>query len=125
MNNLSRRLVKLESAIPALDDRKAVRSRELINRLWSYEKEVLKNALVNLKYGAAIPEDHETIRSIFKLAQERFDAGLIIVRERKPPEQWNEEMREALRMQRETGEPWRSINGYNEFLREAGGQARL
>lgn len=81
--------------------------------------DTLRQALGNLKDGAATEEDHETIRSIFKLAQERIDAGLIIVRERKPPEQWNKEMREALRLQREIGGPWRSVNGYNEFLIEA------
>jgi hypothetical protein len=120
VRNLSRRLKRLEGAIPAPDDGSAAHCRELIKRLSSHETDALKDALENLSDGVATQKDHEIIRSIFRLAQERFDAGLIIARERKPPEQWNKEMREALRMQRETGEPWRSINGYNEFLVEAG-----
>ena len=120
MKNLSRRLEKLERAIPPPEDESAVKYRELLGRLLSDERDALKDALGNLANGRETEEDHETIRSLFKLAQERIDAGLIIVHERKPPEQRNAEMREASRLQRETGRPWRSIGNYNEFLVEAG-----
>lgn len=118
MRNLSRRLEKLESAIPAPDGGFAESFRELINRLLIYERDALKDALGNLNDGAATENDCETIRSIIKLAQERFEAGMIIVRERKSPDQLKQEMHEALRMQRETGQPWRSVSNYNEFLVE-------
>lgn len=119
MRNLSRRLERLEATIPPPEDGADQHCRELIKRLLFEESDALEEALTNLEDGAATDEDYETIQSIFKLAQERIDAGLIIVRERKPPEQWNAEMREALRQQRETGQPWRSIGNYNEFLLEA------
>ena len=105
--------------MPPPEDEGGRRCGELIERLSSNERDALRDALGNLKDGTAAEEDHETIRSLFKLAQERIDAGLIIVRERKPPEQWNKEMREALRLQRETGQAWQSIENYNEFLVEA------
>lgn len=116
MRNLTRRLERLEAALPPPEDGADKHCSELIERLSFVERDALKDALGNLKDGVATDEDQETIRSLFKLAQERLDAGLIIVRERKPPEQWNREMREALSVQRETGGPWRSIGGYNEFL---------
>lgn len=119
MKNLPRRLEKLEKAIPPPVDEWVVKGIELLERLLSSEMDTLTQALGNLKDGAATEEDHETIGYIFKLAQERIDAGLIIVRERKPPDQWNEEMRDALRLQRGTGGPWSSVNGYNEFLIKA------
>lgn len=119
MRNLSRRLERLEAILQLSVNGTGNHCRELIERLSFEEREVLKDALTNFKCHTATVEDHEIIRSIFKLAQERFDAGLIIVRERKPPEQWNEEMREALRLQRDTGQPWRSIGNYFEFFVEA------
>ena len=118
MKNLSRRLDRLETGLPPPENRADQHCRELIERLSFEERDALIQALVTLEDGAATDEDYETIRSIFKLAQERIDASLIIVRERKPPAQWNAEMREALRQQRETGQPWRSIGNYNEFLVE-------
>jgi len=119
MRSLSRRLEKLELALPAGDSGSARHCRELIARLSTSETILLKVALENVNDGAATEKDHETIRLIFRLAQERLDAGLIIIRERKSPAQWNAEMRDALRMTRETGQPWESISGYNEFLVES------
>lgn len=116
MRNLSRRLQRLEAALPPPEDGADKHCSELIERLSFVERDALKDALGNLKDSTATEEDQETIRSLFKLAQERLDTGLIIVRERKPPEQWNREMREALRVQRETGGPWPGIYNYNEFL---------
>ena len=105
--------------MPALDDGSAKYHAELIDRLFSAERDMLIEAFGRVRDGSASEEDQETIHSIYRLAQERFDAGLIILRERKPPAQCNEEMREALREQRENGGPWRSISSYNEFLVEA------
>ena len=105
--------------MPAPDDGTAQYHKELIDRLFSAERDMLIEAFGRLGDGSASEEDQETICSIYRIAKERFDAGLIIVRERKPPEQWNQEAREALRVQRENGGPWRSIGSYNEFLVEA------
>ena len=110
--------------MPAPDDGTAQYHKELIDRLFSAERDMLIEAFGRLGDGSASEEDQETIRSIYRLAKERFDAGLIILRERKPPQQYNEEMREALRVQRETGGPWRGFNSYNEFLVEADNSLR-
>ena len=105
--------------MPALDDGSAKYHAELIDRLFSNERDMLIEAFGRVRDGSASEEDQETIRSIYRLAQERIETGLFIVRERKLPEQWNQEAREALRLQRENGGPWRSIGSYNEFLVEA------
>ncbi len=105
--------------MPAPDDGATKYHAELIDRLFSAERDMLLEAFGRLREGSASEEDQDTIRSIYGLARERFEAGLIIVREKKSPEQWNQEAREALRLQRENGGPWRSIGSYNEFLVEA------
>ena len=105
--------------MPPPEDEWAVKRGELVKRLFSDERASLRDAQGNLSNGAATEADYETIRSMFRLAYERLKAGMIIVREPKPPAQWNAEMREALRLQRDTGQPWRSIGGYNEYLMEA------
>ncbi len=102
--------------MPAPDDGTTERLNELIGRLFSSEQRTLIQALGKQRAGSASEDDHNTIRSIFRLAQERLETGLTIIRERKTPEQWNLEVREALRLRRETGGAWRSIDGYNEFL---------
>ncbi len=106
--------------MPAPDDESAKYQAELIDQLFSAERDMLLEAFGRLRDGSASDDDPEAVRSIYSLAQERLEAGLNIVRERKPPEQWNQEAREALRLQREGGGPWRSISSYNEFLLEVG-----
>lgn len=105
--------------MPTPDDGSAKYHAELIDRLFSAERDILLDAFGRLRDGSASEADQETIRTIYRLAQRRLDDGLIIFCERKPPEQWNQEAREALRLQRENGGPWRSIGSYNEFLVEA------
>lgn len=119
MRNLSRRLERLEAAIPEPEGEEAVKCRELIECLSCEEIDSLRVALGSFADDAATEEDYENIQSILMLAQERFEAGLIIIRERKSPAQWNAEMRGSLRLQRETGHPWQSTGYYNEFLVEA------
>ena len=110
--------------MPAPDNGSAKYHQEMIDRLFSTERDALIEVFGRMRDGSASEEDHEYFRSVYRLAQERFDAGLIILRERKPPQQYNEEMREALRVQRETGGPWRGFNSYNEFLVEADNSLR-
>lgn len=104
--------------MPMPDGGTAEHHRELMDRLFSAERDTLIDAFERLRDEVASEEDLKTIHLIYRLAQERFDTGLIIVRERKPPAQWNAEMREALRLQRENGGTWRTIVGYNEFVLE-------
>ena len=96
MRNLSRRLSKLEIAIPAPDDGRARRCDELINQLSSSERDALKEAVQILKEGADSPKDRDTVRSILNLAKERLDAGYIAANKGSPEASQREKLRYAL-----------------------------
>lgn len=122
MRGLARRLDKLESLIPVPEPESRARFRDLLRRLSSAESKALQNAILNIRNGEGTEEDRRTFQTTMALAQERLDAGLIIVRERKPPGGWNEE----IRMLRQTygAEAWRYASFYDEYLvsmEEAGG----
>jgi hypothetical protein len=114
MRGLARRLDKLESQIPVPEPESRARFRDLLRRLSSGESSALQKAIQNIRNGEGTEEDRRTVQDTLAMAQERLDEGLIIVRERKPPGGWNEE----IRMLRQTygADAWRYASFYDEYL---------
>lgn len=111
---LKRRLADLESHVrPAETLVGNMTTSDFITRLSSAESEEFRAALESIGSG---PSDQagRVIRATIALAKERKAAGLIIISERKPPAEYNAEIREARKVY--GTDAWRHVSMRVEYI---------
>jgi hypothetical protein len=90
-------------------------SNDVIRRLSSSEREELAEVMRSLIDGPS-QEATKELGRIYLLARERRDRGLICIRDRKPAEEYREELKEARVIH--GPEAWRFVDTHLEYLEE-------
>ena len=115
--SLNRRLLTLERRYGPAMARPAMigdmTSIDVIRRLSSSETEELAEVMRSLINGPSQEAKMELGR-IYLLARERKDCGLICIRDRKPAEEYREELKEARLIH--GPEAWRFVDTHQEYL---------
>jgi hypothetical protein len=116
-SSLNRRLSTLERRYGPAMARPAMigdmTSIDVIRRLSSSEREELAEVMRSLINGPC-QEATKELGRIYLLARERKDRGLVCVRERKPPDKYREELREARLIH--GPEAWQFVDTHQEYL---------
>jgi len=117
--SLNRRLSTLERRYGPAMARPAMigdmTSIDVIRRLSSSEREELAEVMRSLIDGPS-QEAAQELGRIYLLARERKDLGLVCVRERKPPDEYREELKEARLIH--GSEAWQFVDTHHEYLEE-------
>jgi hypothetical protein len=117
--SLNRRLSTLERRYGPAMARPAMigdmTSIDVIRRLSSSEREELAEVMRSLIDGPS-QEAAQELGRIYLLARERKDRGLVCVRERKPPDEYREELKEARLIH--GSEAWQFVDTHHEYLEE-------
>ena len=117
--SLNRRLSSLERHYEPLITRPAMigdmTSIDVIRRLSSSEREELAEVMRSLIDGPSEEAKQELAR-IYLLARERKDRGLVCIRDRKPADEYREELREARLIH--GPEAWQFVDTHHEYLEE-------
>jgi len=117
--SLNRRLLTLERRYGPAMARPAMigdmTSIDVIRRLSSSETEELAEVMRSLINGPS-QEAAQELGRIYLLARERKDRGLVCVRERKPTDEYREELKEARLIH--GSEAWQFVDTHHEYLEE-------
>ena len=117
--SLNRRLSSLERHYGPLIARPAMigdmTSIDVIRRLSSSEREELAEVMRSLIDGSSEEAKQELAR-IYLLARERKGRGLVCIRDRKPADEYREELREARLIH--GPEAWQFVDTHHEYLEE-------
>ena len=117
--SLNRRLSSLERRYRPAMVRPAMigdmTSIDVIRRLSSSEREELAEVMRSLINGPC-QEATKELGRIYLLARERKDRGLICIRDRKPAEEYREELKEARLIH--GPEAWQYVDTHHEYLEE-------